>query len=671
MFFRRRPSPCLSGWRGCAKNPGMSTRGKQILLALLAPLILLGAGEGVMRLADLGYPTSFLVPRERNGQTVWVDNPFFGYRFFPPRLARMSSPLMLDKDKPPGSLRIVVLGESAALGDPQPEIGLPRFLELQLEARFPERRVEVINAAMTAINSHVIVEIAHELAAFQPDAFVVYMGNNEVVGPYGPGTVFAASARWTRLRVLLSRLRLAGLVRGRADTAGWTGLAMFAGREVAADDVRLREVYVNFRANLQRVLDIAARRDIPVILSTVAVNLRDCAPFAGEAARAAFAAGRREEARDLDTLRFRADGRLNELVREAAARAGGAVTLVDAAAQFGQPGRDEFVDHVHFTPAGNHRLATALADALAPAPARSLEESLQRLVYNPWTELDLVEGLLERRARAPFVNQPGNAEVRAELENHRHQLREPLARATADALRPRFQAALARRPGDVHLLIRWSEVLVNVGAYAEAERVLRHLLDAWPQRWNIRSALALTLAYQGRADEGAHLLREAPGRHGAFAAEFLLATARALSREGRKAEALIMAVAAVEESPHLTEARLERAACYAALGRLAEAGQDYGDVVRLQPANLQAREEWAGFLALQERWAEAESVLRAGGNDPALRVKLVQLWLARRDRAAADRELQFLEAQDYNPPVVKELRRQWQALESFGGGPPL
>ena len=377
----------------------MSTWLKRLLLALLAPLILLGAGEGVLRQADLGYPTSFLVPRELNGRTVWVDNPFFGYRFFPPRMARMSSPLMLEKDKPPGTLRIVVLGESAALGDPQPELGMPRFLELQLEARFPERRVEVINAAMTAINSHVIVEIAQELAEFQPDAFVVYMGNNEVVGPYGPGTVFAASARWTRLRVLLSRLRLAGLMRGRADAAGWTGLAMFAGREVAADDVRLRAVYANFRANLERVLACAARRDIPVMLSTVAVNLRDCAPFAGEAARAAFAEGRLEDARDLDTLRFRADRRLNELVREAATQAGGTVTLVDAAAQFGQPGRDEFVDHVHFTPAGNHRLAVALADALAPGsvPALSLEESLQRLVYNPWTELDLVEGLLERR----------------------------------------------------------------------------------------------------------------------------------------------------------------------------------------------------------------------------------------------------------------------------------
>jgi tetratricopeptide (TPR) repeat protein len=269
----------------------MSTRGKQILLALLAPLILLGAGEGVLRLADLGYPTSFLVPREFNGRTVWVDNPFFGYRFFPPRMARLSAPLRLEKDKPADALRVVVLGESAALGDPQPEIGLPRFLELQLEARFPERRVEVINAAMTAINSHVIVEIARELAEFQPDAFVVYMGNNEVVGPFGPGTVLTEgqwSAWLTPARVALSRLRLTGVLRhlaGRAthpaeETApAWSGMEMFRENQLAVDDPRLRTMAAGFERNLQRILAIAAKYEIKTVLCTMAVNLTDCAPF--------------------------------------------------------------------------------------------------------------------------------------------------------------------------------------------------------------------------------------------------------------------------------------------------------------------------------------------------------------------------------------------------------
>lgn len=648
----------------------MSTRVKQILLAVLAPLLLLGAVEGVLRWGGFGYPTSFLVPREEAGRTVWVDNPFFGYRFFPPRMARLSAPLKVEREKPAGVFRVVVLGESAALGDPQPEIGLPRFLELQLAARLPGRRVEVINAAMTAINSHVIVEIADELSRFQPDAFVVYMGNNEVVGPYGPGTVFAASARWTRLRVVLSRLRLAGVLRRPAEGAGWTGMDMFAGREVGAEDARLREVYAHYRANVQRVLDLAAGRAIPVVLSTVVVNLRDCAPFAGEAARAAYAAGRLAEACELDRLRFRADRRLNELVRDAAGRGGGAVTLVDAAKSFGEAGREWLVDHVHFTPAGNHRLAALLADALVSGGGGelSLDESLRMLVYNPWTELEVVEGMLERRSRAPFRGLPGNEEWRSELEQHRRVLQEPLARATADVLRPRFEAALALRPGDVNLLSRWAEILLNLGAPAEAERVLRHLVMQWPHRWNLRSALALALAYQGRADEGALVLRAGPEPRGAFATEFLLATARALAREGRAEDALVLAGAAVEEAPHQVEARLERAACWAAVGRMEEAGLDYREAVLQQPGHELARAEWAGFLAKQGHWMQAADVLRAGGDNPATRVKLVQLWLARRDAVAADEELRRLEEEGYNQPVVSELRRQWKALNPAGEG---
>ena len=36
---------------------------------------------------------------------------------------------------------------------------------------------------MTAIDSHVTVEIARDCTAHQPDLFIVYLGNNEVVGP--------------------------------------------------------------------------------------------------------------------------------------------------------------------------------------------------------------------------------------------------------------------------------------------------------------------------------------------------------------------------------------------------------------------------------------------------------------------------------------------------------
>ena len=57
-------------------------------------------------------------------------------------------------------------------------------LEVMLRDRFPGKKIEVINTATTAINSHVIKHIAREIARCSPDACIVYTGNNEVIGPY-------------------------------------------------------------------------------------------------------------------------------------------------------------------------------------------------------------------------------------------------------------------------------------------------------------------------------------------------------------------------------------------------------------------------------------------------------------------------------------------------------
>ena len=45
---------------------------------------------------------------------------------------------------------------------------------------------------MTAINSHAILPIARECARRDGDLWIIYMGNNEMVGPFGAGTVFGS-----------------------------------------------------------------------------------------------------------------------------------------------------------------------------------------------------------------------------------------------------------------------------------------------------------------------------------------------------------------------------------------------------------------------------------------------------------------------------------------------
>ncbi len=57
-------------------------------------------------------------------------------------------------------------------------------------------------------------------------------------------------------------------------------MEMFANNRLGYDDSARLRAYANFKENLEDILRAAHQTDIPVILSTVAVNLKDCAPFA-------------------------------------------------------------------------------------------------------------------------------------------------------------------------------------------------------------------------------------------------------------------------------------------------------------------------------------------------------------------------------------------------------
>jgi len=270
------------------------------LLALtLIPLLLIGAAELVLRLANFGHSTAFFQRTTINGVDSFVENPHFGLRFFPAEMARSPAPVVMPAKKPPGRYRIFLLGESAALGDPAPAFGFGRYLEVLLRERFPKLDFEVVCVAMTAINSHAILPIARECARHEGDLWVVYLGNNEMVGPFGAATVFGAKAPqlWqVRMTLALKKLRLVQALarlreKWRGDRAGqtWEGMKMFLENRIAPDDPKRETVYSNFRANLDDILAAGEHARVPIVLSTVAVNLRGFPPFAAMPSRAAAA----------------------------------------------------------------------------------------------------------------------------------------------------------------------------------------------------------------------------------------------------------------------------------------------------------------------------------------------------------------------------------------------
>jgi tetratricopeptide (TPR) repeat protein len=160
-----------------------------------------------------------------------------------------------------------------------------------LQERFPDRRFEVVNVAMTAINSHVILPIARDCAQRDGDLWVIYMGNNEVVGPFGPGTGLGpqrAALPIIRASIALKTTRLGQVLDelldwfGGASSGGqyWKGMELMAHGQIRSADPRMAGVYENFRRNLEEILRIGNRAGVPMLLCTVGVNLQDCPPFA-------------------------------------------------------------------------------------------------------------------------------------------------------------------------------------------------------------------------------------------------------------------------------------------------------------------------------------------------------------------------------------------------------
>jgi tetratricopeptide (TPR) repeat protein len=259
------------------------------ILALLSPVLLLGLGELGLRLAGYGYATSFFLEKSHDGRRLLVENPKFGWRFFPPAVARSPLPLSLDAPKPPGTVRIFVFGESAAMGDPEPAYGFARQLERILQARDPGQKFEVVNTAMTAINSIVIREIARDCAPRQGDFWVIYAGNNEVVGPFGAGTVFGRQTPglpFIRASLLMKSTRLGQWLeawRTRSDgRMEWRGMEMFLQNQVRSDAPGLQIVHQNFARNLADIVSLGRRSGATVLMTTVPVNLKDCPPFASQ-----------------------------------------------------------------------------------------------------------------------------------------------------------------------------------------------------------------------------------------------------------------------------------------------------------------------------------------------------------------------------------------------------
>lgn len=164
-------------------------------------------------------------------------------------------------------------------------------------------------------------------------------------------------------------------------------------------------------------------------------------------------------ARDLDTLRFRADSQINDINRRVASAEG--AELVDADAIFskespnGIVGSELVYEHVHMTPLGNYLLARAMflqiasrmpADAGRPAAEADVPSQTQCEQWLAFTGYDrsrIMIEMLQRLQRPPFTGQL----------NHSDQVLRLTLEAQDSTERPdqtaaEYEWAIRQRPGD-------------------------------------------------------------------------------------------------------------------------------------------------------------------------------------------------------------------------------
>jgi tetratricopeptide (TPR) repeat protein len=258
---------------------------------VIVPVLFFVLLEIGLRIVNVGTSYDYFHELEINGKTYYQENPDFADQFYPASLNIGPMENTFSEERPANLVRVFVIGGSAAKGFPHKNHGVDRLLGAQLRAALPGKQIEVINLAMTSVNSHVNYAVAQSIPDNSADFAIVLMGNNEVVGPYGPGTFienFTSSLTLIRTIQALKRTRLWQVLdKLMQDVSNpdamqdleWQGMQMFTNNGVSQSDPRMTSVYSHYQHNLRDIISILQDKGMHVLLSSVPVNLRHSAPF--------------------------------------------------------------------------------------------------------------------------------------------------------------------------------------------------------------------------------------------------------------------------------------------------------------------------------------------------------------------------------------------------------
>ena len=267
------------------------------IILFLIPIVVLVSLELILRLTGYENNLNIVSSVERNNKNYYTINQLVGKRYFDEdRLYyKKGAHDYFEVNKQPNTIRIFCFGESTTAGFPYEYNATPtEFLKERLNNALPDKNIEVINTAIAATNSFTVNEFAKELVKYNPDLFIVYMGQNEFYGVYGVGSTISVGGgnRWIIktylwLQQFKTFLLLKKIINSisdlfKSDSSEEDKLLMEQMAEnhsIRYNDSDYKTAVKNFKENYAELIETAKENKIPIIISTLVINEGDLPPF--------------------------------------------------------------------------------------------------------------------------------------------------------------------------------------------------------------------------------------------------------------------------------------------------------------------------------------------------------------------------------------------------------
>lgn len=285
------------------------------IIALLIPFIFFAILEIGLRIVGYGQSMPLFIENP-SAPSYMLPRPDVVKRYFPKGKDAPTVTIEVNffkKEKPADGIRIFVQGGSTAAGYPYGlGASIAGMLDYRMKQSFPDRPVEVISTAMSAVNSYTLLDFADEIIEQSPDAVVVYAGHNEYLGLLGVGSsysfidsrgitlLFLRLKEWRTFQLMQAMLWRGANADDKKQKNARTFMAKVAkNKNIPLDSVIYERGQAQFKGNMQALISKYQAAGIPVFISTIASNLRDHAPFASAPVSESDVAEFRKKLRDI------------------------------------------------------------------------------------------------------------------------------------------------------------------------------------------------------------------------------------------------------------------------------------------------------------------------------------------------------------------------------------